>query len=157
VVDAPLLRRAWGLLGAVSAALVTCLFLVVLWRAGWSPGDAVDEGSPLHGAYLEATTMTFLGIVACQVGTAFASRTEHVPLRTVGVFSNPLLLWGIAFEIAVTAAVVGVPALQEVFGTAVPDPAVLALLVPLPVIVWGVDELRRRAVGRRAAEAAPVQ
>ena len=38
-------------------------------------------GSPLHDAYLQATTMTFLGIVACQVGTAFAARTERASLR----------------------------------------------------------------------------
>ena len=72
-------------------------------RAGWSPGDAIGKGTPLHPAYLQATTMTFLGIVACQVGTAFAARTERASLREVGVFSNPLLLWGIAFELAFTA------------------------------------------------------
>ena len=48
--------------------------------------------------------MTFLGIVACQVGTAFAARTDRASLRDVGVFTNPLLLWGIAFELAFTAA-----------------------------------------------------
>ena len=39
-------------------------------------------------------------MVACQVGTAFAARTERASLRSVGVFSNRLLLWGIAFELA---------------------------------------------------------
>ena len=42
-------------------------------RAGWSPGDPTGSGSPLHHAYLEATTVTFLAIVFCQVGTAFAA------------------------------------------------------------------------------------
>ena len=79
-------------------------FFYVLLSAGWSPGDAVGEGSPLHHAYLQATTMTFLGIVACQVGTAFAARTDRASLREVGVFSNPALLWGIAFELVFTAA-----------------------------------------------------
>ena len=36
-----------------------------------------SEGRALHHAYLEATTMTFAGIVACQIGTAFAARTER--------------------------------------------------------------------------------
>ena len=40
--------------------------------AGWSPGDPTGAGSPLHDAYLEATTATFLAIVFCQVGTVFA-------------------------------------------------------------------------------------
>ena len=43
-----------------------------------------------------ATTMTFAGIVACQIGTAFAARTERASLRSVGLFTNRLLLWGIA-------------------------------------------------------------
>ena len=30
-------------------------------RAGWSPGDDVGAGTPLHDAYLQATTMTFAG------------------------------------------------------------------------------------------------
>ena len=61
--------------------------------------------------------MTFLGIVACQVGTAFAARTERASLRAVGVFSNKLLLIGIAFELAFAAFFVGVPAVRSVFGT----------------------------------------
>jgi magnesium-transporting ATPase (P-type) len=59
-----LLVRAWVYLGLVEAALVLAAFLVVLRRAGWSPGDAVGAGTALHHAYLEATTMTFAGIVA---------------------------------------------------------------------------------------------
>ena len=78
-------------------------------RAGWTPGDPVGPGSPLHHAYLQATTMTFLGIVACQIGTAFAARTDPPSLRTIGVLTNPLLLWGIAFEVAFAAAVIYLP------------------------------------------------
>ena len=44
--------------------------------------------------------MTFLGIIAGQIGTAFAARTTRASLRSIGVLSNQLLLWGIAFELA---------------------------------------------------------
>ncbi len=57
--------------------------------------------------------MTFAGITACQVGTAFAARTDRASLRTIGVFSNPLLLWGIAFELAFAAALIYLPPLQD--------------------------------------------
>ena len=40
--------------------------------------------------------MTFLGIVACQIGTLFAARTERVSLWAVGVLSNRLVLAGVA-------------------------------------------------------------
>ena len=98
VIDAARCSSAPGSSSAlIEAALVARrLLLRPRSRAGWSPGDAVGAGSPLHDAYLQATTMTFAGIVACQIGTAFAARTEHASLRSVGFFTNPLLLWGIA-------------------------------------------------------------
>jgi hypothetical protein len=50
-----------------------------------------------------------LGIVACQVGTAFAVRTSHASLRSVGVFPNRYLLGaiGIALAFAATRATDG--------------------------------------------------
>ncbi len=143
IIRPAMLVRAWLFLGPLSAALAMGGFFFVLTRAGWHPGDPTGVGTPLHHAYLQATTMTFLGIVVCQIGTAFAARTERVSLRSIGVFTNPLLLQGIAFELAVAAAVVFLPPLQDVFHTAVPDPAALALLIPFPFIVWGADETRR--------------
>jgi calcium-translocating P-type ATPase len=144
VIDRALLVRAWGVLGAVSAVLTLGGFLFVLLRAGWHPGDATDAGAPLHDAWLRATTMSFAGIVACQVGTAFASRVEHGSSRAIGFTSNRLLLWGIAFELAFAAALIYVPALQSVFGTRALGVPELALLLTFPPIVWGADEVRRR-------------
>lgn len=76
-------------------------------------------------------------------GTAFAARTEHASLRSVGVLSNKMLLWGIAFELCLTAVLIYVPACQRVIGTAALPPHLLLLTVPFPIIVWGADELRR--------------
>jgi calcium-translocating P-type ATPase len=150
IVQRAMLVRAWLVLGLTSAALVLAGFFFVLWRAGWSAGAATGAGTPLHHAWVQATTMTFVGIVSCQVGTAMAARTERASLREIGVFSNRLLLWGIGFELAFTAALLYVPVLRDLFGMAPPPPAALALTLPFPVIVWGVDELRRRHM-RRAA------
>jgi calcium-translocating P-type ATPase len=157
VIRPGMLVRAWLFLGTLSAALALGGFFFVLDRAGWHPGDPVGHGAPLHHAYLQATTITFLGIVVCQIGTAFSARTERVALRSIGVFSNRLLLWGIAFELAVAAAVVTAPPLQSAFGTALPDRPSLLLLVPFPFVVWGADEVRRLVVRRsdRAHAAVP--
>ena len=143
VIDRALLVRAWLLLGSVSAVLVMGGFFLTLLRAGWHPGDPTGPGTALHHAYLQATTMTFAGIVACQVGTAFAARTDRASLFTVGLWSNPLLLWGIAFELAFTAAVIYLPFAQDVFGTTGLGVGQIAVLLPYPVLVWGVDELAR--------------
>ena len=155
VVTREMLFRAWLLMGLVSAALVMGAFLAVLLGAGWRPGDPVGEGTALHGAYVEATTVTFLGIVACQVGTALAARTRRASLRSIGLLSNRLLLWGIAFELAFSAALVTVPALQRVFHTAVPPVPALLPLLAFPVSVWGVDEAWRARRRRREAEGSP--
>jgi calcium-translocating P-type ATPase len=144
-----MLIRAWLWLGMLEAALVTGGFLFVLLRAGWSPGDPTGPGTSLHHAYLMATTMSFAGITACQVGTAFASRTTRTSLREIGVFSNPLLLWGITFELVFAAAVIYVAPLQGIFHTAGLGLPELALLAPFPFIVWGSDELRRAWLRRR--------
>ncbi|GAA4783437.1 cation-transporting P-type ATPase [Actinomycetospora chlora] len=143
VIRPRMLWRAWGLLGLTSAALTTGAFLVVLLRAGWTPGAPTGPGSALHPAYVEATTATFVGIVACQIGTAFAARTEHASLRSVGLGTNPLLWWGIGFEVLVTAAVVYLPVAQHLVGTAPLDAATVALLLCCAPLVWGVDELDR--------------
>ena len=151
VIDRSLLYRAWVFLGLIEAVLVLAGFFYVLLQAGWSPGDDVASGSPLHDVYLQATTMTFAGIVACQVGTALAARTERASLRSVGFFSNRMLLWGIASELLFAAALVYVPFLQDVFGTAALGATELAILASFPLVVWGADELRRAHLRRRAA------
>jgi magnesium-transporting ATPase (P-type) len=157
VVTREMLVRAWGVLGLVSAALVMLAFFVTLLHAGWRPGDATGPGSALHGAYLEATTATFAAIVACQVGTALAARTERAPLLRIGLLTNPMLLWGITFELVFTAALVYLPVANDIMGTAPLPLSTLLLLVPFPVVVWGADELWRTRLRRldRTADRGP--
>lgn len=138
----------------MSAVLVLAGFFATLYAGGWHPGDPTGPGTALHHVWVQATTMTFLGIVACQIGTAMAARTQTVSLRTIGLTSNRLLLWGIAFEVAFTVALVTVPALRHLFGTALPDPVLLVMLVPFPLIVWGADELYRWRLRARATDQA---
>jgi len=97
----------------VSAVVVMAGYFWTLWRAGWHPGDAIGVGTRLYHAYRQATTMTFAGIVAGRIGTAFA------------------------------AALIYLPPVQAVFGTAALSHSRLAVLVPFPVVVWGADELHR--------------
>ena len=154
IITRALLFRAWVFLGLISSVLVMGGFFLVLLDAGWTWGAPTGEGTPLHDAYRQATTMTFLGIVACQIGTAFAARTERASVRAVGLFSNRMLLWGFLFEIVFAAVIISWAPLQQLFGTALPKPWMLALLLLYPPIVWGADELRRARHRRRPAPVA---
>ncbi len=148
VIRAPMVLRAWLFLGVLVAALSTGGFFYVLARAGWHPGAAVGAGHPLHHAYLQATTMTFLGMIAGQVGTAFAVRTARSSLRSVGVFSNRHLIVAIVAELLLAALFVYAPPLQSLLGTAALPASDIAVLLPFPLIVWGADELRRYLIRR---------
>ncbi|WP_427174616.1 cation-translocating P-type ATPase [Arthrobacter sp. 92] len=148
VISSLMLVRAWGVMGGVSAVLVTGAFLVTLLAGGWTSGADVGTG-PLHLVWQQATTMTFLGIVACQIGTAMAARTQTVSLFRIGLTTNRLLLWGIAFELTFAAGIVAIGPLQSLFGTAVPEAWELLLLLPFPFLVWGSDEILKSFLRRR--------
>jgi calcium-translocating P-type ATPase len=143
VITGGMLARAWGFLGLISACLVMAGFFVTLLRAGWHPGDATGPGSGLYHGYRQATTVAWLGIVACQAGNAFAVRTDRASLWSVGVLSNRFLLGGIAIGLAFAALLIYLPPLESFFGTQALSPSQLLTVVPFPFIVWGADELRR--------------
>jgi len=149
VIQRSMLLRAWLFLGLICAALAMAGFFYVLLKGGWEPGDPTGEGSPLHHTYQQATTMTFFGMVAGQVGTAFAARTDRASLRSVGVLTNRLLLWGIAFELILAAIIIYAPPFQSLLGTAALTPDMVLFATPFPFIVWGADELRRWLMRRR--------
>jgi magnesium-transporting ATPase (P-type) len=149
VIDRAMLARAWAFLGLISATLVLAGFFLAMRHAGWHPGSPTGPGTPLNHAYHQATTVAWLGIVACQIGTAFAVRTDHASLRSVGVLSNRYLQGGIAFSLAFAAVLIYVPDLHSLFGTAALSPAQLATVVPYPFVVWGADEIRRLLIHRR--------
>jgi magnesium-transporting ATPase (P-type) len=154
LIDRSILVRAWLVLGLVEAILVTGGFFWALLDGGWSWGAPTGEGTPLHDTYVLATTMSFAGIVACQLGAGFATRTTRASLRQIGVFTNRLLLWGMAFELAFAAAVIYLPPLQPIFQTAPLPAGHLAILAAMAPIPWAADELRRWWLRRAEAPAA---
>jgi magnesium-transporting ATPase (P-type) len=151
VIRPPMLIRAWLFLGLIVAALQMGGFFFVLLSAGWHPGAPVGAGHPLHHAYLQATTMSLVGMIAGQIGTAFAVRTRRASLRSIGFFSNRYLLLAIAGVILFAALFVYAPPLHGLLSTAALPLRDVLFLLPYPFIVWGADELRRWMLRRRAA------
>jgi len=150
IISRAMLSRAWLRLGVVEAVLVMGGFFFVMLTAGWSPGAATGVGSPLHHAYGQATTMTWAGIVACQIGAAFAVRTTYASWREVGLLSNPQLLRGVLFALVFAAAIIYAPPLESVLNTRALPLRDIGLLLCFAPLVWGSDELWRwRARTRR--------
>jgi magnesium-transporting ATPase (P-type) len=151
LVNRQMLFRAWVFLGLIEAVLVMAGYFWVLYSGGWHWGDMLDADNHL---YLEATTMTWAGIVATQVGTAMTCRTNRVSVLRVGFWSNRWLLWGILFEVVLMVLIVYVPILQKVFqttGLGWQQWAVLALFAPIMLIS---DELRKMFSRRVSADTA---
>ena len=140
-----MITYAW--LGMWEAVLSLSGFLIVLWLAGWHAGSPLESSNPL---YMTATTMTLAGIVACQIGNAFACRSDSESIWRLGFSTNRLLIAGIVTEIALLLTLIYVMPLRTIFGLAPLAPEHWLLLVTFGPLLLLFEEcrkaLRRRAV-----------
>jgi calcium-translocating P-type ATPase len=127
LVDGALLRRAFGVLGPVEAAVSMTGFLAVLWSAGWSYGEPVS-GSALAVASGSAFTTVVLG----QFATAFACRSTTRPVWRLRLRDNRLLLGALGVELVILLALLGIPPLADLLGQR--PPSALGLGVALSVV-----------------------
>jgi len=146
LLNLPTLLRAYGWLGMLEAALSLSGYFFVFWLAGWHSGMPLSDSGPL---YVTATTMTLAGIVACQVGNAFACRSRSESIWHLGFGTNRMLLGGIAAELKLLLVLIYTPPLRTVFGLAPLSPWHWLLLLTFgPVLLFfeeGRKALRRRA------------
>jgi P-type Ca2+ transporter type 2C len=143
-----LLRRSYLWLGPAQAAITMAAFLLTFRAMGVDAGwlELPDSGR----AYAAATAAALAAVVTTQIGNLFAHRTERASILSLGRSKNRLLWIGVASELAVVAAIVYLPPLQAVVGTA-PFPAWLwlPLLAVAPTLLV-IDEARKALLRRRA-------
>ncbi len=118
LVDAGLLRRAFGVLGAVEAVMAIAGFVLVLTLGGWSWGE-----TPGAGLLAAASGATFAVIAVSQMANAFACRSATVPAWRVPPRTNRLVLAAVAAELVLLLAFVGVPWLSRLLGGSWPPVA----------------------------------
>jgi magnesium-transporting ATPase (P-type) len=140
-------RRIFGWVGPFEALAAMSSFFFAFWLAGWRPWETLADSGTL---YREATTMTMAGIVMAQVGAGMAWRTNRLSLRTIGPWSNPLLLVGIAVEVAMIALLAYTPGLDDLFHTSALGPWHWLFLLAWPPVVLGAEEARKALIRRRA-------
>ena len=146
LLDAHLVARAYLFLGMLQAAAALTLFFGVLLAAGWQWGEPLGRLDPL---YREATTACLATIVVMQVANLFLCRDPRRPAWPLGLHANPLLLWGLAFELTLIAAIVYLPVGNRLFGTAPLAPEAWLAMLPLAVGMVVLEEGRKAWVRRR--------
>ena len=158
LIDGPLLRRVFGVLGPTEAVVEMLAFMTGLFAAGWRPGDPFPTGYALFAA----SGAAFAAVVIGQVANAQACRSVTRPPRRLGWFSNRLLVLALCVQVLLLVALLCIPWIAHPLGQRMPLPAAaLVAAAALPTVLI-VDELhkairdRRRPAGvrRRAARAA---
>jgi len=140
-----LLGMSYGIVGMVQAAAGFFSYFVILYTGGWRWGEDLASTDPL---YREAITGFFASIIICQVADVIICRTRRQSLFSVGVFSNRLVLVGIAAELGLLGLIAYVPTCNTFFGTAPLEPWQLVLSIPFAVFILVGDEIRRVFVRR---------
>ncbi|MGZ8183393.1 MAG: cation-translocating P-type ATPase [Methylobacter sp.] len=136
----PLLLRAYLFLGVLEAAAAMAAYSFVLHNGDWSWGESLGNHDPL---YLQATTACLSAIILMQVVNVFLCKTPGRSLFGAHVFTNRLLLWGVALEIALIQVIVYTPWGHLVFGTAPIAPAVWLFILPCAVGMLLLEEGRK--------------
>ncbi len=145
--------RAYLVLGLVEGLVAMAGYLLT-WHAngvGWSQLRLLapqllhhTAGAGVVAIQQQATTVTFCLIVAAQMGTLLACRSERRPAWAMLGIPNPMLWLGWISEPLLAGALVLVAPVAAVFGMA---PFPLAWLGPMalaPVLVILVDALDKR-------------
>jgi magnesium-transporting ATPase (P-type) len=128
----------------VSAGAIYWAFNV--WRsAGWILGQNI-LGDPI--VYARGTTIVMAGIMMGQLGNLFSARTSSISAFHLSPLRNHWIFLGILGQFAIMAAIIYVPLLQPLFGTAPLLPIDLFFLLLLAPTALLLEELRKMLTRR---------
>ncbi len=145
LLNRPLLVRAFLWYGLLESVFSTAAYFFVNALNGWPHVPLASSGT----VYMAATAMTFAGTVFAQIGNVFNCRTERTSVFKKGLFTNRMILWGIAAELAIVAVWVYVPGMHALFNTAPLGWREWLFLIAIPPVMLSVDELRKAILRRR--------
>ena len=131
-----------GLYLGVIASVVAIAWAFAIWRgAGWILGQSAFIDASL---YARGTTVVMTGIVMGQVGNLLSARTSSLSAFHLNPFKNPWIVRGILVLFAILVAIIYVPFLQPIFGTAPLLPVDWLLLLLLIPATFLAEELRKK-------------
>jgi sodium/potassium-transporting ATPase subunit alpha len=144
----PLLFTAYGIKGPIEAVAGFVCYFAVLFEGGWIFGQQLANNNPL---YMQSITAFFSAVIICQIANVFASRTRYQSVFTVGLFSNRMVLVGIATELLILAFIIWDPTANLIFNTSPLDLRYLLFAIPFAILLLGVDELRKYLLRRNVS------
>jgi magnesium-transporting ATPase (P-type) len=136
----PLLLRSYLFLGLLEALAAMTTYYFVLHGGGWSWGEALGTENKL---YQQATTACLASIIIMQIVNVFLCKTPERSLFGSTIFSNQLILWGVALEITLILSIVYTPWGQIIFGTAAIEANVWLFMLPFAAGMLLLEEVRK--------------
>jgi magnesium-transporting ATPase (P-type) len=136
----PLLLRSYLFLGLLEALAAMTTYFFVLHGGGWSWGEALGTENKL---YQQATTACLASIIIMQIVNVFLCKTPERSLFDSTIFSNQLILWGVALEITLILSIVYTPWGQIIFGTAAIEANVWLFMLPFAAGMLLLEEVRK--------------
>jgi sodium/potassium-transporting ATPase subunit alpha len=132
--------RSYAFIGPVESALSFIVFFSVLFAGGWRWGAVLPTGSPLHS---QATGAFLATIIFSQIGNVMACRTNRQSAISYLAQFNPWITSGIIIEIIFIVSIITVPYFHHFFNTSQLGAKVWLLILCVPFIVFGMEELRK--------------
>lgn len=147
LLNGPLIVRAFLWYGLLESIFSTAAYFFLNWLHGWPGTPLASSGT----VYRMATAMTFAATVFAQVGMVFNCRTERTSVFKKRLFSNRMILVGVAAELIIVALWVylPVPGMHALFNTAPLGWREWLFLVVIPPVMLCLDELRKVFLRRR--------
>jgi magnesium-transporting ATPase (P-type) len=146
LLDRALLFRAYVFLGGLEAVAAMSAFFFVLAAGGWAYGDRLSAVDPL---YPQATTACLSAIIVMQVVNVLLCRDDRASAFSLGLFGNPLILVGIAAELALIVLIDYTSWGNRLFGTAPISLSVWLYVIPFALGMLALEEGRKWIVRRR--------
>lgn len=137
--------RSYGIIGPAEAAVSFLVFFLVLAAGGWQWAEPLAGNTLLYG---QATGAFLATIIFCQVGNVLACRTNRQ--SAIPYLARPnLWIWaGLLVEVVFILAILYIPSLHGFFSTGPLPLWAWGVIVLSPLVIFGIEELRKLAVRR---------
>ena len=138
----------------VIIGVASVLWCFAAWtQGGWSLGMS---SVPDQMIYVQGTTITMAAIMAGQLGTLLATRTNVKSALSISLTKNKWLLVGIVSSFLILLAMIYLPLLNDIFATSPFAATTLVTLYAIAPVVFALEEVRKYLLRNYIIPAKPV-